>query len=159
MDSNLTVLKLFLEELGINPEIRNIDDRKKLQKAVYLGQQSGVDLGYRYGWYLMGPYSPALTQDYFALNTEIQSEDDTIDKKLKPSVREKLANIKEMVDKYKAIDLNISDWLELLASYHFLSKVRNYNHEQTEEKLRNEKPKLAEYSNHAEKALKEYGLI
>lgn len=60
MDSNLIALKLFLDDLGVSADIETIDDRKRVQKAVYLGQAAGADLGYRFGWYLLGPYSPSL---------------------------------------------------------------------------------------------------
>ncbi len=56
METKLLVLKLFLGALGIDDSIETVDDRKRVQKAVYLGQLSGIDLGYRYGWYRMGPY-------------------------------------------------------------------------------------------------------
>ena len=56
MEEKLVVLKLFLDELGIPDSIDTVDERKRIQKAAYLGQLSGVDLGYRYGWYKMGPY-------------------------------------------------------------------------------------------------------
>ena len=60
-------LKLFLDALEISSEISTLEDRKRVQKAVYIGQEAGVDLGYSYGWYLLGPYSPELTQNYFTL--------------------------------------------------------------------------------------------
>ena len=51
MDSRHVVLKLFVNELGEPGEITDFENRKIFQKAVYLGQLSGVDLGYRYSWY------------------------------------------------------------------------------------------------------------
>ena len=57
MDAKLITLRLFLDALGQSVDIETVDDRKRVQKAVYLGQLSGVDLGYRFSWYVMGPYS------------------------------------------------------------------------------------------------------
>lgn len=43
------------------------DDRLILQKVVYLLQESGLEMGYRYHWYLRGPYSTGLTDDAYFL--------------------------------------------------------------------------------------------
>ena len=71
MDGRLVVLNRFVEALGENADIENFEDRKRFQKAVYLGQVAGVDLGYRYGWYVKGPYSTDLTQDYYAMSEAV----------------------------------------------------------------------------------------
>ena len=60
MDTSLIVLQLVLSELGVEPTIENLDDRIRLQKAMYLSQEAGVRLGYRFSWYVRGPYSQAL---------------------------------------------------------------------------------------------------
>ena len=75
MENRLIALKVLLDTLGIPDTIETIDDRKRVQKAVYLGQLSDVNLGYRFGWYVLGPYSPALTKDYFSLAEAIASGD------------------------------------------------------------------------------------
>ena len=75
MENKLIALKVLLDQLGVPDSIETIDDRKRVQKAVYLGQLSGVDLGYRFGWYVFGPYSPALTKDYYSLAEAIASGD------------------------------------------------------------------------------------
>ena len=63
MEPRLIALRLYLDQLGVSSDIETVSDRKRVQKAVYLGQLSGVDFGYRFGWYLMGPYSTTLTED------------------------------------------------------------------------------------------------
>src|SRR3712207_9330456 len=50
--------------------------RKRVQKAVYIGQLTGVDLGYRFSWYVKGPYSTALTRDYYDLAEDVNSGED-----------------------------------------------------------------------------------
>ncbi|HZZ71301.1 MAG TPA: hypothetical protein VFE24_03555, partial [Pirellulales bacterium] len=60
MNPNSIAIKLMLDELGIPETIATVDDRKRVQKAVYLGQRAGMNLGYRFGWYVRGPYSSAL---------------------------------------------------------------------------------------------------
>jgi len=38
-----------------------------VQKAIYLLQQAGVEMGYPYRWYIRGPYSSRLSNDLFYL--------------------------------------------------------------------------------------------
>ena len=70
MDARLETLQLVLAELGIDPEIETIDQRVIFQKAIYLAQAGGVPLRYRYNWYVMGPYSPNLTKDYYEFHAQ-----------------------------------------------------------------------------------------
>src|ERR1051326_3215963 len=117
MDARLTALKLFLDELDTPSNIETVDDRKRVQKAVYLGQLSGVDLGYRFGWYLMGPYSPALTRDYYTLATEIGSGDrDFENKALQPPLRMRLQSVKRLLEPPAELNLPQESWLELISS-------------------------------------------
>ncbi len=48
MDNKEVALKLILDGVNIDCSIDTLDDRKRVQKAVYLAQLSGVDLGYRF---------------------------------------------------------------------------------------------------------------
>jgi len=45
-------------------------DRLRAQKIIYLLQSSGVPLGYSYSWYLHGPYSRQLADDFFEGSNE-----------------------------------------------------------------------------------------
>jgi uncharacterized protein YwgA len=143
METKLLVLKLFLDTLGIDDRIDTVDDRKRVQKAIYLGQLSGIDLGYRYGWYRMGPYCPALTRDYYALESEIaagtlEPEDHTLNaeaiKKLKTIVPLLISPIE---------GVGQEDWLELLASIHFLRNVSGRSDKEARSIIRKEKAHVA----------------
>jgi uncharacterized protein YwgA len=145
METKLLVLKLFLDTLGIDDSIETVDDRKRVQKAIYLGQLSGIDLGYRYGWYRMGPYCPALTRDYYALESELAAG------ALSPQGHALNA---ETVEKLKAIiplltapmeGVDQEDWLELLASVHFLKKVSGLSNEEARSTLQQQKPHIADH--------------
>ena len=73
MNKDHILLKLILDEIGLgNLEISDFNSRKILQKKIYLLQLTGIDLGYRYNWYLYGPYCPALASDTFTLRDEIE---------------------------------------------------------------------------------------
>jgi Uncharacterized conserved protein len=51
----------FLEsELG-----REVKDRLKLQKYVFIADHFGLNSGYDFSMYVRGPYSPELAEDYY----------------------------------------------------------------------------------------------
>ncbi len=160
MSAKLAALKLFLDELGIESSIDTIDDRKRVQKAVYLGQIARVDLGYRFGWYLRGPYSTGLTKDYYALADAVNSgELDTQGRTLKPELRERLKRIRPLLDPPSGVHLSQEDWLELLASLHFLQYVSKFDQDKAVERIRQEKPHLKAFLHEAESQLQRYGLL
>jgi uncharacterized protein YwgA len=160
MDTRLVALKLFLDELQIPTDIETVDDRKRVQKAVYLGQLSGIDLGYRFGWYLMGPYSPALTRDYYSLAEAIASGDrDYEDKELQRSVRDRLRTVLPLIEVPQDIALSQEDWLELVSSLHYLRKVRRCSDKEAKDILKEEKPRLFSFADKAEGQLQEVGLL
>lgn len=150
----LIVLKLFLDELGVSDSITNVDDRKRVQKAVYLGQVAGADLGYRFSWYLMGPYSPGLTEDYFELDSK---RDEVVSagtgKSLHPQYVGALRSMKDVLSLPVGVDLSQERWLELLASYHYLRKVSKLQDKQAREVLRQQKPLLAGFVGQAHDVL------
>ena len=43
------------------------ENRLKLQKYVYIAQRRGLELPYKHGMYLYGPYSRTLTDDYYEI--------------------------------------------------------------------------------------------
>jgi uncharacterized protein YwgA len=47
--------------------MRTFTERLLLQKRVYFIQQFGAPLGYSFGWYAHGPYSPELARDGFEI--------------------------------------------------------------------------------------------
>ncbi len=160
MEKRLITLKLVLDSIDVEPNISTIDDRKKIQKAVYLSQLTGVDLGYRFGWYLMGPYCPSLTSDYYALKESIESKDDEHKKfELKKSIKIPLEKIKPLFEVPKNVDLSVESWLELIASYHFLRSISDLSVEETKKTLKEKKSELFPYIKEAEKALKKHSLI
>ncbi|MBD3397534.1 hypothetical protein GF413_00420 [Candidatus Micrarchaeota archaeon] len=160
MDRGQIALKLFLDELGIDFDIKTIDDRKRVQKAVYLGQLSGVDLGYRFGWYIRGPYSTSLTNDYFPLAESLASEDNGWEgKTLKKSVKEKLARIKPLMEPPHGVSLRQEDWLELVASLDYLRRVSRLDDEEARKILKKEKSHVFEYVEEAKQALIEADLF
>jgi hypothetical protein len=70
MNRQQILLALALAEAGIPVRVGQFEERLLLQKAVYLLQEAGVHLGYRYRWYLRGPYSTDLASDVFFLASQ-----------------------------------------------------------------------------------------
>ena len=159
MEQSQVALKLLLDALGVAPTIDKVSQRKAVQKAVYLGQVSGVDLGYRYNWYRMGPYSPGLTRDYFALAGTLAGPDDpTKGFELREPVRAKLASVRPLMAVPDGVSLSQADWLELLASVHFLRARRGLSPAEIRDVLTKEKPHVVSYLNQAIAALQNGGL-
>ena len=59
-------LAAIMKDIG-NFDMDTFPGRLSFQKTVYLLQSFDVYLGYSFGWYLHGTYSPALTRDGFAI--------------------------------------------------------------------------------------------
>lgn len=160
MEPKLIALKLFLNELEIPTDIETIDDRKRVQKAIYLGQRSGADLGYRFSWYLKGPYSPSLAKDYYCLAESLATgEKDYERMELKQTFKDQLHRIKPIMLPPSDIDLVQEDWLELLASYHFLRTVNKFDGPKSREIIKGKKSHLFKYVEDAERILQEEKLL
>ena len=158
MNTKLKALKLILDDIKIPSRIATVEDRKKVQKAIYLGQAVGVDLGFHFGWYKMGPYSPELTKDYYDLAEELSQGDmEYNDNELAPEITEKLKIITSIIKTPQEVGLSQDDWMELLASHHFLRK--NYSLDETREKIKLEKARLVPFIDKAENVLREQGML
>ena len=160
MDTSLVNLQLVLDELGVDPSIDSLDQRVTFQKAIYLAQVIGVPLRYRYSWYIMGPYSPDLTRDYYALH-EYADQSSTAGTKL--AVREPFASalgkLRPAMVPPDDIQLDQREWLELLASVHFLGTAAQLPPGDVKDRLDVEKPSLSAHTVRATRSLVELGLL
>ena len=119
MDRQQIGMKLAIEALGVELRLASFRDRLVLQKAVYLAQAAGVNLGYRFRWYLRGPYSPALTRDAFAAATEVREfGDESRGWALDSKSVQRLDSVRALVPGPGA--RHPDRQLELLASLHYL---------------------------------------
>ena len=59
-------LGVLVKDIG-GFDMDTFDGRLTFQKTIQLLQSFGINLGYRYNWYLRGPYSPDLAKDGFKL--------------------------------------------------------------------------------------------
>jgi uncharacterized protein YwgA len=121
MDRQQIGLKLTLDSLGLSARLNTFAERLILQKATYLAQAAGVQLGYHYNWYLRGPYSPSLTRDAFAVADEVaRNSDDLAGWSLDTTSKQRLRQLAPLLDKKRQDTEAFARHLELLASIHFL---------------------------------------
>ncbi|HWL52823.1 MAG TPA: hypothetical protein VNQ90_10325 [Chthoniobacteraceae bacterium] len=115
-------LGLALQEAGVDLSVKKFDQRLVLQKAVYLLQEANIHLGYRFRWYLKGPYSPDLADDVFtvaALPDKGASE--VANWELDAASKKKVSLLKALFSKHTGPSL--AKHLELLASVLFLVRT------------------------------------
>ena len=123
MNTSQVVLKLLLDAIGQPLKLDTFDDRFMIQKKTYLTQLTGIDLAYRFGWYLRGPYSRELTRDAFRLKEQLElGEEDYKGEQLSPAAAKRVARASQIWDK-RPSGIAESDWLELLASLHYLKHI------------------------------------
>jgi len=121
MDRQQIGVKLTIDGLKLPFKTDSFMDRLIMQKAIYLAQAAGVNLGYYYHWYLYGPYSPPLTRDEFAIGADITSGmDESKEWKLDDKSLQRLQKMRGLFAEAEADRDKLAKKLELLASVHFL---------------------------------------
>lgn len=125
MNSARIELKLALDQAGIDRiSLDSFSQRFNIQKRIYLIQLMSYDLGYRYGWYIKGPYSRNLTVDAFTLRDELNAgEKDYASFELSRQATERIEKAKKMWDIPTRLFVPNDQWLELLASIHYLKHI------------------------------------
>jgi len=125
------LLRLLMGELGVDPKLETFRDRLILQKSVYLLQGLGLPTKFGYGWYLRGPYSPALTRAVFqeVVEAERHEEASHEDYLLASETREQVSVLKRLRRQALEVGLAEDKWLELLASMHFYKNAMYFPQE------------------------------
>ncbi|MBN2136236.1 MAG: hypothetical protein JW720_00365 [Sedimentisphaerales bacterium] len=159
MNKDRILLKLVLDEIGLEDlEIGDFRSRKILQKKMYLLQLTGVNLGYRYNWYLYGPYCPALANDTFTLRDEKKYDTEFTNYELNSRTKNKLHIIDSVISLPENPQTNEHEWLELLASLHYLRHIAYWpgkddpQFEEVFKKLKESKPHFQDKKTLAEAA-------
>lgn len=118
---DIAKLSACLDRLG-GLNLSTLKDRKLLQKKIYILQESGLNLGYHFGWYIYGPYSPDLTRDAFDLSMQLTHAPKTMRKETltlsEQSILRKLSTFLSSISSGN----ELADRLEAIASLHFLMK-------------------------------------
>ena len=146
--------------LGEEIDVQTFNSRFFIQKYGYFLQEFGANLGYAFGMYIHGPYSPGLTRDAYALQ-QIEYTDEEIESgSVDIDAIENLQTLIEEVDELVSGNRSKQYWFELFASLHFLCK-HGYPKIETLEDARNNR-KLAHYGDdlvRGFKILQEYNLL
>ncbi len=160
METKQIALKLVLDAIGEDAAISSVDDRMRIQKAIYLSQVLGINTGYHYSWYLKGPYSTDLTQDYYKLGAAISGGDQSYaSQTLNPALGESVKRIRGLLMPPANLGAAKPNWYEALASLHFLLCISKYSLTDAKSYLAKVKPHLQAYVDTAVQRLREYGLI
>lgn len=123
MNASQIALKLVLDAVDQELDLDTFEQRLMVQKKMYLTQLTGLDLAYRFGWYLYGPYSRELTSDAFRTKEQIDMRDEGYKgKHLAPFAR-KMARKAKTIWANRPDSIEEDDWLELLASLHYLKHI------------------------------------
>ena len=123
----------------------SLRNRILLQKKVYLAQLLGLGLGYRFSWYIHGPYSPDLAA--VAYETIPTGVDSFIEYNLTDEAKGVTERVNNLKDELFAIDSSFKDdepsAYELLASVAYLKKNRRLDVTEIKKQLQIEKPRFS----------------
>lgn len=124
MDDRLIDFKLVVDQVG-DFNMDSLRGRIALQKKIYLLQLSGLDLGYRFNWYIRGPYSPSLADIAFEVwNNKEYVAEEVSEYELGSESLDLISKIKGLItSKSPFPDLEDYGWLELLASVHYIRHI------------------------------------
>ena len=116
--TNISALGGLVKRIGNYDRMETFSGRLKLQKTIYLMEHAfDLNIGYNFSWYVRGPYSPQLAEDGFGLK-EVY---DTI-----PVARFKENDAEIRFREFLSFlggKKDDADWLEIVASIHFLKTV------------------------------------
>lgn len=150
----IEILLSIVSKLG-NVNIQKLkedfSERLLIQKTAYLLQVFDLNLGYRYTWYLHGPYSKELTTDIYNINTSLKVVEIHFTDEFFKNKFQKLLDF--LSDKNKD-----PRWLELITSVHFLRHL-NKPKEEILKIITIEKNFTEDDFNHAWSYLKSNSLI
>src|SRR5215831_17855717 len=176
----LRVLNRYLATLGTPLDIITKGPATLPQKAVYLAQAAGADLGYDYNWSPdFGPYSKELANDYYKLSEEAALNNIRVLKKNDPknvdgiqlpvSMVTSLEKLAPLINTPDECPLPQTLWLRLAAAIHWQFTRHNYSIDDVRELLKQGlttpsfvnklRTPLTPYFDLAEAKLAEVGLI
>ena len=113
------ILYMVAKKFGLKRD--SFEERLKLQKIIYLLQDSGMQLGYGFGWYKYGPYSQDLVSDAYTVLKSRRSEYERAESDGKWDFN---AETKAKFEAFKeTFDTNSLEELEMLTSVRFVKKM------------------------------------
>ena len=160
MNRTLTNLSRVMTELEVGKSVNTLDERVTAQKAVYLAQVTGVNLRYQFSWHTTGPYSSDLAKDCYTLAEYPHSNRQEIAaQKLREPFASALNKVKELMRIPEQVTLTQKQWLELLASVHYLRKFDELTEAETQKWLNKGQSSLAPHVRQATQSLAAKGML
>src|SRR5271170_4633462 len=124
MDRQQILLAKSLEAAKVSLSVNTFNERLILQKSAYLLQAAGINMGYRFQWYIRGPYSPDITAGAFGIVNEGESGKNELEKwKLDNKSSARAHSLQPLLSKESESMTDRARRLELLASTLFLFKT------------------------------------
>ncbi|MCW2921578.1 MAG: hypothetical protein JWL76_1452 [Thermoleophilia bacterium] len=155
MESSLVALKLVVRSLEEATEAVETG-KADVQSLVYLVQQCGVDLGYSYGWYEMGPFSPALARSCVRLADQ-DAAAVAPDKRLSAPALRCIDRVRGLVS--SRTEAQGSGWVSALAAMHFLQNQVGKSEPEAMQVITTARPEWTSIAGAARQALVENDLI
>ena len=141
--ANKYLCPIFKKIYGHEFDYSSFNQRMEMQKAIYLLQDMGVPVGdYGFRWYLHGPYSQSLQDDMY-----YESGQPTKDILFEKEYVEKIKKINNVIKSNEKGNYSISQWVECLASLHYLrANVMSFtsSDEELVAELQKQKPHLSD---------------
>jgi uncharacterized protein YwgA len=114
----------------------DFDKRKKLQKAVYILENMGVSIGdYSFSWDSYGPYSLSLDCD-----ASLPVKEGSKDVAFSEYAKDCFSQLKAYVEQNN--NYACTEWLECIASLHYLKTIYRIDNNAVIQALTNRKPYL-----------------
>lgn len=151
--ANIFIKPIYREVYGEPFDYGDFGKRMKMQKCIYLMVQLGLNVGdYDFSWYKHGPYSQQLQNDMYEENGKAESI-----LCYSEFAQNVLKQVQEMVGiaRQDGFGYTEEQWMECLASVHYLNRIFQGNREKALGELSDRKPHLSNY----ELNEKAYGLV
>ena len=134
MENSSILLRLFVEFVGKDLDIENLEDKIIMQKIVFLLGELGLKIGnYKFSLNKFGPFSQSLHNDIALI-----SKDDTpfLGTFAKPVV-DTISFLKNLLAMQPQTKYSLREWIEAIASFLFLKKYMypSYNWNCINEKI------------------------
>ncbi len=115
----------------------SIDCRIKLQKAVYILENMGVHVGdYSFSWDKYGPYSLGLDADAYSCNKMVERP-----VAFSTFAENRIEKVKNLI--VQNTEYTVVNWVECIASLHYLSHVLRFKGDKLLLELEERKPYLS----------------
>lgn len=140
--ANIFIKPIYREVYGEAFDYGDFGKRMKMQKCIYLMGQLGLNIGeYDFSWYKHGPYSQQLQNDMY----EESGKEESI-LYYSEFAQSVLKQVQEMVEVARQDGFGYTEeqWVECLASVHYLNRIFQGNREKALDELFSRKPHLSD---------------